>query len=197
MTQALEPPPTSLNFSLDSGMLKGFARRSIPMRNTQRSLSWLVIAAFLAIPAMLLAQTGTGPSNVQPRPQSGNSGYHYVFLFDVSGSMNEPGKLGATHSPTRQYLAEHLFSWPDMFHEGQPASVYSFTVSTRPLYSGPLRRSMIQDLLLNGLPVTHENTDLVETLRTAQKDHVQNGNNSVTLAWILTDNANDPEGKGP
>jgi hypothetical protein len=110
--------------------------------------------------------------------------------------MNDPGKLGRAQSSTRQYLADHLFAAPELFVEGAPATVYSFTVKCRREFSGSLRHSTIQNMLLTGLPVTHENTDLVETLRTAEAEYNQNGPDGITLAWILTDNANDPAGSG-
>lgn len=146
---------------------------------------------------MLPAQSSPDPHTIPSA--GGHSGFNprYVFFFDVSGSMNEPGKLRAANSPTRQYLAEHLFADPDMFHEGQPASIYSFTTACQHLFSGPLRYSTVKSMLLTGLPVGHENTNLVETLRTAQAEHQQHANNAVTLAWILTDNVNDPAGTGP
>lgn len=163
------------------------------MRNFPRRHPWILAAALLIfIPAIALGQ-----EKLQRREHEGASSYHYVFLFDVSGSMNETGKLRAANSPTRQYLAQHIFANPEMFHEGQPASVYTFTVKCRREFSGPLRYSTVQNMLLTGLPITHENTDLIETLRTAEAEHAQNAKGGITLAWILTDNANDPAGNGP
>ncbi len=119
---------------------------------------------------------------------------HYVFLFDVSGSMRRT--LGYPGSAARQYISQHLFLNPEMFLEGRPVSIYTFTTRCRREFSGVLRHSTIQDLLLTGLPISHENTDLVETLRAAQGEFGRSAKGSVTLAWILTDNVNDPAGTG-
>jgi hypothetical protein len=145
-----------------------------------------------------ICQPPVSPAPTSQSPTDGREHrYQHLFFVDVSGSMNEPGKLRGPGSPTRQYLADHLFVRDNLFHEGEPITVYSFTVKCNKVFSRPLRYAEMQDLMLTGFPVSHENTDLVETLHTAQSEYQQHVNGGTTLAWILTDNVNDPAGNGP
>lgn len=165
------------------------------MKSGPRSYSRIVRITLVLLTSVLPAQVNPSQAGTAGGPQqNGNDHFHHVFFFDVSGSMKTT--LGMSGSPARLYLAEHFFGWPQLFEEGQPASAYSFTVKCRREFSGPLRYSAIRQLLLSGLPITHENTDLVETVTMAEEERRQNPN-GVTLAWILTDNANDPAGTGP
>ena len=104
--------------------------------------------------------------------------------------------LGGAGSPARHYLADHMFASPAMFREGQPLSVYTFTVKCRPEFSGAVNYSNLRNMLENGLPITHEDTDLVATMRKAQAEYANDTHGGITLAWVLTDNVNDPAGNG-
>jgi hypothetical protein len=141
----------------------------------------------------LLATAAIAPLLAQLDP-AGDKTFNHVLFFDVSGSMTKT--LGGAGSPARRYLAEHLFGPPWMLREGQPLSVYSFTVKCRPEFSGKVDYSNLRNMLQNGLPITHENTDLVETMRKAEAEYARDTHGGITLAWVLTDNVNDPAGNG-
>ncbi len=128
-------------------------------------------------------------------PSSGLPKFQHVFLFDVSGSM--ASTIGPPHSAARAFLSQGLYSAPRIFEEGQPVVAYSFTVAGKESreYEGALRRKALQELLENRLAVTRRDTDLVHALAMAESSMDRTGKR-VTLAWILTDNANDPHGSG-
>jgi len=152
----------------------------------------LVRGKFWIIPALLVTAT-IGPLLAQLNPAS-DTPFNQVLFYDVSGSMTKT--LGPAGSPARRYLAEHLFGPRWMFREGQPVNVYSFTVKCRPEFSGKVDYSNLRNMLQSGLPITHEDTDLVATMRKAQAEYARDTHGGITLAWVLTDNVNDPAGNG-
>ena len=146
------------------------------------------------ITSALLATATIGTLLAQPHSTTNDTPFNQVLFFDVSGSMAKT--LGRAGSPARHYLAEHMFASPAMFREGQPLSVYTFTVKCRPEFSGAVNYSNLRNMLENGLPITHEDTDLVATMRKAQAEYANDTHGGITLAWVLTDNVNDPAGNG-
>jgi hypothetical protein len=144
---------------------------------------------------VLLATTAIAPLLAQTRPAANDTPFNQVLFFDVSGSMTKT--LGGAGSPARHYLAEHLFSSPAMFREGQPLSVYTFTTVCRPEFSGAVNYGHLRNMLETGLPIVpHGDTDLVETMHKAQAEYAKDTHGGITLAWVLTDNINDPKGNG-
>ena len=118
-----------------------------------------------------------------------------MLLVDVSGSMRNT--LGPPASPVRGFLAQNLLS-SSLFTAGQPASLYGFTVAGRQTREcqGGFDRAQLEKRLVDGLPITHEDTDLVYVLQMIENEVRRTPKSAVTLAWIITDNVNDPHGAG-
>jgi hypothetical protein len=119
----------------------------------------------------------------------------HLFYFDSSGSMvSRVGPAGAT---LRQSLARRLFSSSAILESSQVARVFRFTTRVMPVQGIPATAQLeaLAAFVRNGWAITSEDTDLVRVLDDAvAAAHAQAGR--VTLAWILTDNVNDPRGKG-
>ena len=130
----------------------------------------------------------TGLATAQPA-------FHHMLLVDVSGSMRNT--LGPPASPVRRFLAQNLLSSP-LFAAGQPVSLYGFSVAghqTRE-YQGGFERAELEKRLVDGLPITRADTDLVYVLQMIENEARRAPKPALTLAWIITDNVNDPRGAG-
>jgi hypothetical protein len=130
------------------------------------------------------------------RADDSSSVIAHLWFLDVSGSVRP--LWGQPGSAERQRVASHLFDAPGLIQDGQPARIYVFTTRlSQVTQAGTLvAAAHLKDFILNGLAVTHEDTDLIRVLDEAQSIADADAHH-VTMAWVLTDNANDPKGRGP
>ena len=142
--------------------------------NLRRCLLGMALAA--AIP--LIAQPG--PDIEQ------------TFLVDVSGSMRST--LGLPSSEARAFLSRNLWKDTGLFRPSQAATMGTFTVPGFDTleYRGTMDARALERILLERMPISNRDTDLRHALRVASAAPSK----KLRLAWLLTDNANDPKGTG-
>jgi hypothetical protein len=123
----------------------------------------------------------------QPSPD-----IEHVFLVDVSGSMRST--LGPPSSEARAFLARNLWQDAGVFRPSQTAMLRTFTVPGFDTleHRGSMDAKVLERILLERMPISNRDTDLRHALQVASAA----AGKKLTLAWILTDNANDPKGTG-
>lgn len=145
--------------------------------------------------AFLLSLAAFSPLPAQQR--EGNfPAFHHVFLIDVSGSMKNT--LGGPSSPARTFFARNLFGAHPLFSPQAPADLIGFSMPGREsrAYSGAFDSQALSQTLLSGITVTSLDTDLISALHTAQSALKRSPATNIGLVWMLTDNINDPNGRG-
>jgi hypothetical protein len=135
-------------------------------------------------------------SQAQTAPSSAPAGFMHLFYFDASGSMRN--RVGIPESGERERLQESLFHSDWLFHAGQQSRCYQFTVQVEPVngMASTLNIAQLGEFVEKRWTIGSGNTDLVGVLDSAQQVAAGNPKGATTLAWILTDNVNDPNGAG-
>jgi hypothetical protein len=119
----------------------------------------------------------------------------HLFYFDSSGSMKD--RVGPPGTSSRRALADRLFTTTSIFGPSHTTRAFRFTTRVMPVSGIPAnaKPGSLVSFVRTEWSITSEDTDLVRVL-----DDATTAANSqpgrVTFAWILTDNANDPTGKG-